>query len=125
VEKALAARLPGATGLITDPDPMEYVLDREAIARQGLKAEDVEGTIRKALLATGLIDAVYTQAQLVGPRPADDPFFDLHQRAFFATRSGDLVARVKKHVYLARVGGRARRRTTTTATCQSCFSGRG
>jgi len=106
VEKALAARFPGAMGLITDPDPMEYVLDREAIARQGLKAEDVEGTIRKALLATGLIDAVYTQAQLVGPRPADDPFFDLHQRAFFAPRSGDLVARIKKHVYLGGyVGG--------------------
>ena len=50
VDKALAARFPGATGLITDPDPMEYVLDREAIARQGLKVEDVEGTIREALL---------------------------------------------------------------------------
>ena len=106
MDKALAARFPGATGLITDPDPTEYVLDREAIARQGLKVEDVEGTIREALLATGLIDAVYTQAQLVGPRPAGDPFFDLHQRAFFAPRSGDLVARVKKYVYLGGyVGG--------------------
>jgi hypothetical protein len=71
------------------------VLDREAIARQGLKVEDVEDTIRRALLATGLVDAVYTQAQLVGPRPAGDPFFDLHQRAFFAPRSGDLIARVR------------------------------
>jgi predicted AlkP superfamily pyrophosphatase or phosphodiesterase len=106
VDKALAARFPGATGLVTDADPMEYVLDREAIARQGLKVEDVEGTIRQALLSTGLIDAVYTQAQLVGPRPADDPFFDLHQRAFFAPRSGDLIARVKKYVYLGGyVGG--------------------
>ena len=106
VDKALAARFPGATGLITDPDPTEYVLDREAIARQGLKVEEVEGTIREALLSTGLIDAVYTQAQLAGPRPADDPFFDLHQRAFFAPRSGDLIARVKEHVYLGGyVGG--------------------
>ena len=106
VDKALAARFPGATGLITDPDPTEYVLDREAIARQGLKVEDVEDTIRRALLSTGLVDAVYTQAQLVGPRPAGDPFFDLHQRAFFAPRSGDLIARVKKHVYLGGyVGG--------------------
>ena len=106
VDKALAARFPGATGLITDPDPTEYVLDREAIARQGLKVEEVEGTIRQALLSTGLIDAVYTQAQLVGPRPAGDPFFDLHQRAFFAPRSGDLIARVKKYVYLGGyVGG--------------------
>jgi predicted AlkP superfamily pyrophosphatase or phosphodiesterase len=106
VDKALAARFPGATGLLTDPDPTEYVLDREAIARQGLKVEDVEGTIRQALLSTGLVDAVYTQAQLVGPRPPGDPFFDLHQRAFFAPRSGDLVTRVKKYVYLGGyVGG--------------------
>ena len=106
VEKALAARFPGATGLIADPDPMEYVLDREAIARQGLKFEDVEATIREALLGTGLVEAVYTQAQLVGAAPPDDPFFDRHQRAFFASRSGDLVARIKKYVYLGGyVGG--------------------
>jgi hypothetical protein len=106
VEKALAARFPGATGLVADPDPMEFVLDREAITRQGLRFEDVETTIREALLATGLVEAVYTQAQLVGAPPADDPFFDRHQRAFFASRSGDLVARIKKHVYLGGyVGG--------------------
>ena len=106
VDKALAARFPGATGLVADNDPMEYVFDREAIARQGLKVEDVEATVRQALLSTGLIDAVYSQAQLMGPRPADDPFFDLHQRAFFAPRSGDLVARVKKYVYMGGyVGG--------------------
>ncbi len=106
VDRALAARFPGATGLLTDPDPTEYVLDREAIARQGLKVEDVEAEIRKALLSTGLVDAVYSQAQLVGPRPAGDPFFDLHQRAFFAPRSGDLVTRIKKYVYLGGyVGG--------------------
>ncbi len=82
------------------------MLDREAIARQGLAVEDVEGTIRAALLSTGFIDAVYTQAQLMGPKPDGDPFFDLHQRAFFAPRSGDLVARVKEHVYLGGyVGG--------------------
>jgi predicted AlkP superfamily pyrophosphatase or phosphodiesterase len=106
VERALAARFPGTAGLITDPDPMEYVLDREAIARQGLEIEDVEATIREALLSSGLVDAVYTQAQLAGPRPAGDSFFDLHQRAFFAPRSGDLVARIKRHVYLGGyVGG--------------------
>jgi hypothetical protein len=106
VDKALAARFPGATDLVTDADPTEYVLDREVIARRGLKVVDVEGTIREALLSTGLIDAVYTQAQLVGPRPAGDPFFDLYQRAFFAPRSGDLIARVKEYVYLGGyVGG--------------------
>jgi predicted AlkP superfamily pyrophosphatase or phosphodiesterase len=106
VEKVLAARFPGAVGLVADPDPMEFVLDREAITRQGLRFEEVETTIREALLATGLVEAVYTQAQLVAAPPADDPFFDRHQRAFFASRSGDLVARIKKHVYLGGyVGG--------------------
>lgn len=106
VEQALQARFPGKTGLVADPDPMEYVLDREAITRQGLRFEDVETTIREALLATGLVEAVYTQSQLMGAPPADDPFFDRHQRAFFASRSGDLVARIKKHVYLGGyVGG--------------------
>ena len=106
VEKALAARFPGAVGLIADPDPMEFVLDRQAITRQGLKVEDVETTIRGALLGTGLVEAVYTQAQLEGAPPPDDPYYDRHQRAFFASRSGDLVARIKKYVYLGGyVGG--------------------
>jgi predicted AlkP superfamily pyrophosphatase or phosphodiesterase len=106
VELALQARFPGKTGLVADPDPMEYVLDREAITRQGLRFEDVETTIREALLGTGLVEAVYTQAQLVGAPPPDDPFFDRHQRAFFASRSGDLIARIKKNVYLGGyVGG--------------------
>ena len=106
VEKALAARFPGAVGLVADPDPMEFVLDREAITRQGLNFEDVEATIREALLGTGLVEAVYTQAQLMGAPAPGDPFFDRHQRAFFASRSGDLVARIRKHVYLGGyVGG--------------------
>jgi predicted AlkP superfamily pyrophosphatase or phosphodiesterase len=106
VEEALAARFPGASGLIADPDPMEYVLDQGAIERQGLKRDEVEATIQKALLGTGLVEAVYTRAQLLGPKPKDDPFFDRHQRAFFATRSGDLVSRIRKYVYLGGyVGG--------------------
>lgn len=106
VEEALAARFPGKTGLIADADPMEYVLDQERISSQGLKREDVEQTIRQALLSTGLVEAVYTRAELMGPRRADDPFFDRHQRAFYASRSGDLVARIRKYVYLGGyVGG--------------------
>jgi hypothetical protein len=106
VEQALQARFPGKTGLVADPDPLDPVLDREAIARQGLSFGEVEATIREALLGTGLVEAVYTQARLLGARPADDPFFDLHQRAFFAPRSGDLVARIRKYVYLGGyVGG--------------------
>ncbi len=106
VQQALAARFPGATDILADADPMEYVLERDALARRGLQRAEVEQTIRQALLGTGLVDAVYTAADLMGPKPADDPFFDLHQRAFFAPRSADLITRTKPYVYLGgRVGG--------------------
>jgi predicted AlkP superfamily pyrophosphatase or phosphodiesterase len=106
VQRALAARFPGKEGLIADPDPMEYVLDRAALARQGVDRAEVERTVREALLSTGVVDAVYAQAELTGSSRPSDPFFDLHQRAFFAPRSGDLVARVKPWVYVGgRVGG--------------------
>jgi predicted AlkP superfamily pyrophosphatase or phosphodiesterase len=102
---ALARRFPGADGLVAAVDPPDYTLDLDAIRRQGLKRRDVEETIREALLQTGLVDAVYTQAQLLGDPPSNDPYFALHQRAFFAPRSADLVGRVKKYVYLGGYGG--------------------
>jgi predicted AlkP superfamily pyrophosphatase or phosphodiesterase len=106
VEKALAARFPGREGLLADPDPMEYVLDQAALSRQGLDRTEVERTIREALIATGVVDAVYASTDLMGTARPSDPFFDLHQRAFFAPRSGDLVTRVKPYVYVGgRVGG--------------------
>ena len=106
VERALAARFPGASGFFSDADPAEYVLDGAALDRQGLKRKEVEETIRGALLGTGLIDAVYSAAELAGPPRPEDPFFEFHQRAYFAPRSGDLVSRVKPYVYVGgRVGG--------------------
>ncbi len=106
VRSALAARFPGATDILADSEPLTYVLDREALARRGLARKDVEQTIRQALLATGLVDAVYSAPELMGSTPAADPYFDLHQRAFFAPRSADLIARVKQYVYLGGyVGG--------------------
>ncbi len=100
VDEALAARFPGARGLLADSDELEWVLDTEAIARQGLKRADVEQAIRTTALGSGVVDAVYTAAELMGPAPAGDPFFEMHQRAFFAPRSGDLIGRVKPYVYL-------------------------
>jgi len=106
VETALAARFPGATGLVADADPPDYVLDDEAIRRQGIERTDVEQTITKALLGTGIVEAVYTRAQLVSEPPTGDPFFGLHERAFYAPRSPDLMGRTKAYVYLGGyVGG--------------------
>jgi len=106
VQKALAARYPGKEKLFLDEDPMEYVLDKPSLVRQGLDVADVKATIRQALLDTGVVDAVYTAEELMGPPRPADPFFDRHQRAFFAPRSGDLIVRTKQYVYLGgRVGG--------------------
>jgi predicted AlkP superfamily pyrophosphatase or phosphodiesterase len=106
VQAALAARFPGADGLIADTDPMEYVLDQAAVDRHGLDRGLVERTIRDALVSTGVVDAVYAAPELMGPPRPADPFFDLHRRAFFASRSGDLVTRTKPYVYVGgRVGG--------------------
>jgi len=108
VMDALHARFPGAARLFAEdePDPLEYVLDQAALAREGLKRAEVEQTIREALLGTGLVDHVYTAVELMGPAPGGDEFFELHQRAFFAPRSGDLIVRTRPYVYLGgRVGG--------------------
>jgi predicted AlkP superfamily pyrophosphatase or phosphodiesterase len=102
VRNALSARFPGQDGLLSDPDPLEPVLDQAALTRQGLDRAAVEDAIREALLSTGVVDAVYTSAELMGPPRPTDTFFALHQRAFYAPRSGDLVARLKPYVY---VGG--------------------
>jgi predicted AlkP superfamily pyrophosphatase or phosphodiesterase len=100
VDAALDARFPGASGLVADADPLRYVLDDAALHRQGLKRADVEDTIRRALLGSGIVEAVYTQGQLMGAPPARDPYFGLYQRAFYAPRSPDLEGRPKEHVYL-------------------------
>jgi predicted AlkP superfamily pyrophosphatase or phosphodiesterase len=99
---ALASRFPGKAGIVLAADPPDYYLDLEAIRRQGLKRTDVEATITKALFDSGLVAAVYTREQLLGEPPPGDRFFDLHRRAFFAPRSGDLVGRLRENVY---VGG--------------------
>lgn len=97
---ALARRFPKVEGLVAAVDPPDYWLDAETIGRSGLKRRDVEATIRESLVRTGLVDAVYTRAELAGEPPGNDPFFELHERAFYAPRSADLVGRLKKHVYL-------------------------
>lgn len=105
VNDALAARFPGATGLALDTEE-GVTFDLEALARRGLHRRDAEQAVEKALLGTGLVAAVYTQAQLLGEPPAGDPYFALYQRAFYAPRSAHLTVRLKEHVYVdSRPGG--------------------
>jgi predicted AlkP superfamily pyrophosphatase or phosphodiesterase len=105
VTAALAARFPRKELVLSFDDPHVY-LDQEAIARAGLKRAEVEGVVRDALLATGVVDRVYTAGELLGDPPADDPDFVLFRNSFFEPRSPQVVARLKRYVYLDdRVGG--------------------
>jgi predicted AlkP superfamily pyrophosphatase or phosphodiesterase len=105
VTAALAARFPQKALVSSFDDPHVY-LDLDAIASAGLKRADVEGVVREALLATGVVDRVYTAGDLLGDPPADDPDFALFRNSFFEPRSPQIVARLKRYVYLDdRVGG--------------------
>ncbi len=104
VQSALAARFPGRAGLVADLDETGVTFDPAALA--GLSRAEVEQTVAQALLATGHVAAVYTQQGLLGEAPAEDAFFALHQRAFYAPRSAHLVVRLHEGVYVdSRPGG--------------------
>jgi len=100
VQKALEASLPGAKGLIADYDWPHFYLDLEAIRAQGLRRAVVEGVVEQALLATGLVERVYTHARLLGEAPEDDPAFALFRNSFFESRSPHLIVRLKPYVYV-------------------------
>ncbi len=105
VEEAFATRFPGAPPLIAKYDSPNFYLDLEAIDKARLSRADVEETARRALLATGLVEAVYTQAQLLGPDPANDPEFGLFKNAFFQPRSPSLTVRMRPYIYLGEYPG--------------------
>lgn len=106
IRKALAARYPKGSDLVARIDGPDVYLDLAALETRGLRRTEVEEVVRRALLSTGVVEAVYTHAQLQGPKPADDPYFDLFRNSFFAERSPHLMGRLKRHVYLSeKVGG--------------------
>ncbi len=105
VRKAVQARFPNAGDLIAAYDPPHFFLDLAAIARHGLRRSEVEGVIEEAMLATGLVDRVYTHARLLGDPPADDPDFVLFRNAFFESRSPHLIGRLRRNVYVAHYAG--------------------
>jgi hypothetical protein len=100
VREALATRFPGGRDLPANFDGPDVYLDLPALEAQGLKRTDVEDVVRRTLVSTGWVEAVYTHAQLQGPRPSNDPYFDLHRNSFFAPRSPHLIGRLKPYVYL-------------------------
>jgi Type I phosphodiesterase / nucleotide pyrophosphatase len=106
VVTALRARFPDAGPLIANYDPPDFYLDLDAIRSHGLRRQDVESTMEKALMDTGLVEVVYTHAKLMGEPPADDPPFTLFRNAFYEPRSPHVIPRLKEYLYLSeRVGG--------------------
>ncbi len=105
VEQALKKKYPGVENLIAD-SRRDIYLDEEVMQRHQLQRQEVETTIIDALLSTGLVEAVYTQSQLLSDMPSNDPYIELFRNSFFQPRSPHLAVLVKKYLYLdPRPGG--------------------
>jgi len=106
VQAALAARFGTAGGIVAAADSPNFYLDLGVIRGRGLLRADVEATIEKALLATGLVQAVYTHARLLGIASDEEPFIRLFRNSFFQPRSPHVMTLLKENVYLdERPGG--------------------
>ncbi|MCI0446081.1 alkaline phosphatase family protein [bacterium] len=102
---ALKTQFSNADGLYEFSQPSFY-LKKEEIKKRGLKQKDVEDVIVKALRGSDLVEAVYTQEDLIGEGHSNDPYFTLVQNSFFAPRSPDITVVLKKYIYMGTyVGG--------------------
>ena len=100
VQKALRTKYPDMEGLIAFADVPNFYIDEDVVAKHGLRREEVESTIASALLETGLVEAVYTQGQLMYSTAGQDPFWSFYRNSFFEPRSPHVIGRLKKYVYL-------------------------
>ena len=104
VQGALDRRFPGVEGLMAY-FATDIYFDEEVIRLNRLDRVTVERTAIDALMATGLVEKVYTHSDLMTTYSAD-PQMRLFQNAFFQPRSPHLNVLVKKYVYLnSQVGG--------------------
>jgi predicted AlkP superfamily pyrophosphatase or phosphodiesterase len=105
-DEALQVRFPDSGDLIAHYDPPNFYLNEAAIARHRLTLETVESALVTGLMATDLVEAVYTRAQLGSSKKSADPYLNLYRNSFHPVRSPHLLVRLKKYVYLNdRVGG--------------------
>jgi len=108
VRTALARRFPGVESLMAyfGSDIPNVYLDEGVIRRHNLDRRDVEQTAIGALVSTGLVEHVYTQAELLSASNPADPYLKLFQNSFFQARSPHLSVLVKKYAYVSSyVGG--------------------
>jgi Type I phosphodiesterase / nucleotide pyrophosphatase len=100
VDAALAQRFPGAKGIVALYEPPHFYLDLEAMAQQHIAEDAVEATIKAALESTGLVEAVYTDRQLLRESPAEGADLELFRNAFFEPRSPQILVETRPYVYL-------------------------
>jgi len=105
VKQALAKKYPRIEGLIQNYSAPDFYLDEDVIRRGNLNRKEVETTAIQALLATGLVEKVYTADDLRGTNPLSDPYFRLFQNSFFEPRSPQLNVLLKQYVYLSAAAG--------------------
>lgn len=98
VGDALHLRFPGIDGLVVSWDVPNLYLNQEVIQKNKLDRHEVETTIARALTATGLVESVYTQAELLCPH--QDPYFQFFRNSFFQPRSPDVMVLLKQYIYL-------------------------
>ncbi|HNN91538.1 MAG TPA: alkaline phosphatase family protein [Pseudomonadota bacterium] len=105
-DAAFAQRFPGIKGLMAYFDPPNFYLNEKVIREHQLTIEEVTAVVIEVLGASGLVTAVYTQADLargtagLGAETGGDPYRDLFQNSYFGPRSGHVVARMKPYVYV-------------------------
>jgi predicted AlkP superfamily pyrophosphatase or phosphodiesterase len=99
IRQAFDQRFPGVKGLVAYFATDVY-LDNEVMRLNKLDRAVVEETAIKALMSTGLVEKVYTHADLMGIPSSTDAYLRLFQNAFFQPRSPHLSVLVKKYVYL-------------------------
>jgi hypothetical protein len=105
VNAALEKRYPGVRNLIAY-FMTDIYLNEDVIRTNKLDRREVEDTAVSALLSTGVVERVYTDADLMSSLPSADPFLQLFRNSFYQPRSPQLNVLLKEHVYLdPRVGG--------------------
>jgi len=104
VRQALEQRFPGVANMFVFSSP-DFYFNEETLRRNNIDRKEVEKTAIAALLRTRLVEKVYTQDDLTGTAPSNDPFLPLFRNAFFAPRSPQLNVLLKKYVYLSGLVG--------------------
>jgi predicted AlkP superfamily pyrophosphatase or phosphodiesterase len=99
VMKSLTTKFSDAKNLIFFDQPHFYLNDEE-IKKRGLKRKDVEEIVVKGIVESGFAERVYTQEQLLGDPPPNDPFFPLFKNSFFAPRSPHILVALKQYIYM-------------------------